>query len=621
MKKFFLLLLCGATVFATDIKAKATPKEVTVYSNGAQITSDVGVALPKGNSILRITGVSQYINQHTIQLSGLKDISILSIGYEIITYPKKTVSEKINAMQAEIAAKQRSMATLQYNIKGLEEEESILLLNKNLGSSQQAAALDKLLLHSKHYRERFPALKMEIFDTSRKIAAIDAEIKLMQVEYQKMMGDSNQTQGEIVVKLDNPGESSPLNLILKYTVSGAGWIPSYEIKAKNSKDALQFAYKAQVYQNTGEDWNDVKLVLSTGNPTVNNDKPTMDTHYLNFINPYNEYAKTPQARPQYVYNPTVKTVSGTVTDNSGMPIPGVNVVIKGTATGVQTDLDGRYTINIANGKELVYSFIGMADQSLPIYSNNMNVRLDDQSVLSEVVVVGYQRKNASDEDTEETIPEEETKFTASGDEKEAVMNTVIFRIKKNYTIPSLDTPSIIEIDNFTVPAEFEYFSAPVLSENVYLTAKLKDWNKYDLLPGEASIYTEGTYAGTTFINPYQTEEELVVSMGVDSGLVIERKQLNNMKDKSFMGGTRIVDRDYEITLRNNKTTDATVKIFDRIPVSQNKEIKVEKKTVDGGEYDEKKGIVTWTITANPKQSIKKQLGYQVKYPKNRKVNL
>eukprot|EP01137_Pigoraptor_chileana_P009828 Opistho-2@58658 len=244
----------------------------------------------------------------------------------------------------------------------------------------------------------------------------------------------------------------------------------------------------------------------------------------------------------------------------------------------------------------------------------------DQSVLNEVVVVGYGRSNKKI-DAEALPVMEESITTGSGDEKEVVLNTVIFKIKKNYSIPSLDTPSMIEIDNFTIPAEFEYFASPILNDNVFLTAKVKDWNKYDLLPGDASIYSEGSYSGTTFINPYQTEEELVISMGIDSNIIVERKQLNNLKDKSLFGTSRMVSRNYEITLRNNKPIDVTVKVYDRVPVSQNKEIKVETQTVDGAQYDEKTGILFWNIPIVPKQSVKKQLGYEVKYPKNRKVNL
>jgi hypothetical protein len=391
-----------------------------------------------------------------------------------------------------------------------------------------------------------------------------------------------------------------LNLTVKYIVSNAGWVPSYEIKAKNTQDALQFAYKAQVYQNTGEYWNDIKLTLSTGNPNFNNDKPKLESQYLNFVNPYAYNGNRDKESQNYVYNPMVKVVTGIVADGTG-PLPGVNIVLKGTNISTQTDFDGRYTIKVPNGKELVYSFVGFENKVLPIYSGNMNVILKDGVKLEEVVVQGYRATPSGIDSSEDIESKKEELINGSGDEKEIIMNTVTFKIKKNYTIPSLDTPSIIEIDNFTIPAEFEYYSAPLLSENVFLTAKVKDWNKYDLLPGDASIYTEGSYAGTTYINPYQTEEELVISMGVDSNLII--------------------DRNYEITVRNNKASDVVVKVFDRIPISQNKEIKVEKENIDGAEFEEKTGILFWQLSISPKQIVKKQLAYQVKYPKNKKTNL
>lgn len=365
MKIFTLLVLLSFSLFATDIKTKAKIKEVIVYTSGAQINSEVPTTIPKGTSIVRITDVSPFVNQNTIQLNGLKDISILSIGFEVATYPKKMLSDKIKNFEKEILIFQREIALQQNTIKGLEEEKSILNLNKNLGSTQQAAAMDKILLHSKHYRERIPVLEMEIYDINKKIILLAEDLKLKQLEYQKNLGDSNENKGEIILKFNNPNEAMTLNLGLKYLVSGAGWVPSYEIKAKNSKEGLDFSYKAQVYQTSGEDWNDIKLTLSTGNPSFNNDKPTVDTHYLNFINPTIYNATVYDKKINFIYNPMVKMVTGVVTDNSG-PIPGVNVMVQGTNIGTQTDFDGRYTIKIENGKELVYSFVGMNNTSLPI---------------------------------------------------------------------------------------------------------------------------------------------------------------------------------------------------------------------------------------------------------------
>ena len=84
-----------------------------------------------------------------------------------------------------------------------------------------------------------------------------------------------------------------------------------------------------------------------------------------------------------------KTISGTVSDASG-PLPGVNVIIKGTSTGTQSDFDGNYTISASIGDILVFSYVGMNSQEKKVgTSNKINVTLESSNLLEEVVVVGY----------------------------------------------------------------------------------------------------------------------------------------------------------------------------------------------------------------------------------------
>ncbi|SFC12349.1 TonB-dependent receptor [Zunongwangia sp. SCSIO 43204] len=86
-----------------------------------------------------------------------------------------------------------------------------------------------------------------------------------------------------------------------------------------------------------------------------------------------------------------QTVSGTVTDGS-MPIPGVNILVKGTSNGTTTDFDGNFTLNdVANDAVLVFSFVGFSQQEVPVNGRStINVTLsEDAAALSEVVVIGY----------------------------------------------------------------------------------------------------------------------------------------------------------------------------------------------------------------------------------------
>ncbi|MEO7976301.1 SusC/RagA family TonB-linked outer membrane protein [Flavobacterium sp.] len=82
-----------------------------------------------------------------------------------------------------------------------------------------------------------------------------------------------------------------------------------------------------------------------------------------------------------------RVVSGSVSDNSGMPLPGVSVLVKGTKTGTQTDFDGKFSIKAATSQVLVFSYIGMKTQEISASSSSLNVKLGDDSVELESVVV------------------------------------------------------------------------------------------------------------------------------------------------------------------------------------------------------------------------------------------
>ncbi|NDV43824.1 SusC/RagA family TonB-linked outer membrane protein [Flagellimonas sediminis] len=93
------------------------------------------------------------------------------------------------------------------------------------------------------------------------------------------------------------------------------------------------------------------------------------------------------------------TISGTVLDDQGQPLPGTNVVVKGTTTGIQTDFDGNFTLdNVPGDGILVFSYIGFTTQEVPVNNRTVmevNMRLDTQS-LDEVVVVGYGTQKKAD---------------------------------------------------------------------------------------------------------------------------------------------------------------------------------------------------------------------------------
>ncbi|TXE15640.1 DUF4139 domain-containing protein [Psychroserpens burtonensis] len=158
-------------------------------------------------------------------------------------------------------------------------------------------------------------------------------------------------------------------------------------------------------------------------------------------------------------------------------------------------------------------------------------------------------------------------FTSNGDFIEDGIANTRFEISKLHSIPTNDDVTVIEIENYEVPATYSSFAAPVLNENVFLTVEIKNWEQYNLLPAEANVYFEGSYSGKTNINPQSTNEKLTISLGVDPNVAVKRTQPKDYKKNAFIGSNKIISKQYEIELKNNKSSAIDLVLYDRIPIS------------------------------------------------------
>lgn len=644
-KLFTLFIFCTSIVFAnTTNPTPSSVKAITVFIDGAQVTRLATISLPIGTTEFSFTKLSPHIKENSIQISGLNNASILSINYAINHLSKLDKSETIENLQKEIEIINDAIRLEEDVMSGYEEELNIIKENRKLGNENQVVTLEKLKQFATYYRERITEINKNVHKSLKKKRDFNKQISDIKQQLAELNVDDKIQTGEIKVKL-NTNTSKQLNLIIKYNVNNAGWFPIYDLKAKNINKPIDLHYKAHVYQNTGISWDDVKLTLSTNDPNINNIKPDINPKYLNFVSRYSNY-KSKNATKNYnlKYNPFIKQISGIITDASGQPLPGAAVLIKGTSNGTATDFDGKFSLKAEGGKELEVSYVGFSSEIIPIHSSVINLSLNENvSVLDEVVVVGYGTKRKSNitstvtsikaESVENSlqgrvagvqvrgIKTKKENYTSNGDViNEGITNTN-FEIQKLSTVASDGNITVIEIDTYSVPASFSYFTAPVINENVFLTAKIGDWQQYNLLPGEVNIYFEDSYSGITHINPYATTDSLTISLGVDPNVAIKRKPINDFKKTTLIGNNRVLNKAYDIEIKNNKPTAIDIVIVDRIPVSQNKEIKVDDIETGTSEYDSKKGIMTWKTTISPNQSDNYKFSYSLKYPRYKNISL
>ncbi|WP_460218979.1 DUF4139 domain-containing protein [Psychroserpens sp. MEBiC05023] len=631
------LLLLSSLCHGNTINNEATTlKNVTVYLSGAQIERTANIKTTAGNTEFIFDKLSPNIQESSIQISGLDDASILSIKYGINFLVKQDVSETVKSIQNKIKDFQNLVEIENQTIAGYNEELYLITQNRNLGNSNEVVDLEKLKKFATYYRTRTTEIKTLIYKANNLKIDYNLEIVDLNKQLKELNVDERIQTGEIKIKL-NTEVATNLNLNIKYNVTGAGWFPIYDIKAEKIDTPLQLVYKAHIYQNTGNDWNDVNLTLSTSDPNTNNVKPEVNPKYLNFISAYSNYnSNRSTKRYKYKYNPLVKTISGIVTSASdGLPLPGVNVIVKGTSNGTQTDFDGHYSLNISDGQELAFSYVGNRTEELPIHSSVMNVALEeDIAALNEVVVQAYRTSSKPvspgfqnrvqqmiDEDFDDKPYIEPVEYTSNGDIIEEGITNTRFEINASYSIPNDGDVTVIEIETYKVPATYSYFAAPLLNENVFLTAKIKAWEQYNLLPAEANVYFEGSYSGKTNINPQSTSEELTISLGVDPNVVVKRTQPKDYKKNAFIGSNKIISKHYELELKNNKSVAIDLILLDRIPISQNKAIKIDDIDIGTADYNNKKGILKWKLNLSANDKVVYKFSYSVKFPKYKRVNL
>jgi TonB-linked SusC/RagA family outer membrane protein len=122
-----------------------------------------------------------------------------------------------------------------------------------------------------------------------------------------------------------------------------------------------------------------------------------------------------------------RTVSGVVSDNNGMPLPGVNVNVKGTKTGVSTDVDGKFAIKASSSQTLIFSYIGMNNQEVSAASTNLKVKMQSDAIQLEGVVVGavgIKKKSGAVTSSYSTVSNKDLKSASNPDAVRSLIGKV-----------------------------------------------------------------------------------------------------------------------------------------------------------------------------------------------------
>ncbi len=295
-----MLPIFGLAVEEEIIKSNIS--EVTVYAQGAQIFRKASYTVKPGITEVVIEGVSPNLDPKSLQVKATGNVIILDSKYSLY-YPKP---EEVNLeglplkVRQDIRLLEDSIENMNFDIREIQDEIDVLNATKSIlanngairgqGKVNDSIALLKQAME--YYTQKMMEINKKLLSLNRKKTDKNERLSAMSTRLQELrnyqsnnkLNEKNQGPTHRITITVSAKETSSGKLSISYLVSNAGWIPMYDLRSDMTTGKINLNYKAQVFQNTGVDWDDVRLNISTNNPYQNKTKPELHPWYVDFNN-------------------------------------------------------------------------------------------------------------------------------------------------------------------------------------------------------------------------------------------------------------------------------------------------------------------------------------------------
>ena len=612
-----------AFISANAQNVKTEIKTVTVYRNGAMVGREGTLNIPKGNTTLYLNDLSTELDPNTLRIGiDNKSVKILSVKHEIEIIDNENAKKQDVERDKRMEVLRDSLNYYNSQLSILASEEALINSNRNIGGQQNGVSAAELKAIADFYKKELGEIAIKKITVNKQIKRCKDELNKLTQEKQNSQKELQRKDSRVKLVLSSDAAVQNVPVSHNYLIFSANWEPFYEVRVDAVNKPLDLVYGARISQSSTEDWNGVKLTVSTGDPSVGNGAPDFDPMYLPPVGKRTSYKKwTP---------PVSKVVYGIVIDEESMPIPGANVIETGTTNGTITDQDGKFHLEMKDmSHTLTFSYIGyVEEQSEP--SENMQISMTPDIVgLDEVVVVGYgtqSREEAAPSPYAPIMIRGASSVSSKVKYSEPVKNIPLqldktqtsteFKIDVPYTVPSDGKQYDVSMLTYRVDADYRFCCLPRSSQDVFLMADLKDFSQYSLLKGNAYIYLDNAYQGECEIAPDFAADTFSITIGRDKDIAVNRQAVKEYTTKKIIGSTVKIVKCFEITVKNNKADAVSLELTDQYPLPKYSDIKVELTNKGGAEVDSEKGKLTWKLNLAPLEKKTLRFSYEVKYPKS-----
>jgi len=598
------LVLAGSAFGAEALETKGKLDSVTVYRGQALVTRVVAIPGPAGLREVVVGDLPERVEPGSLyaeagQEDGVEIRSVLyrerPVGQDVRADVRK-LDEQIRGVQDQLAANQTASQVAHEQSDYLSKLEQFTAPTANVEMSKGVLNAETLKTLTNYVFEQRKAIADQGLKLGLESRTLTEQLGTLQRQREQITAGSARTVREAVVFLNLKGGEAGAGagkMKLRYMVDQATWDPSYNIRA-DGKGKIMVEYNASIQQQSGEDWTDVSMTLSTATPAL--------------------VANAPSLLPLTV------ALASMQTGTKGVSYFEVQKEFYAKKQAIETERNNG-TVNFDGLEQAQGNRVGGNASNMA----NANGQLSGQQFAAKPQADLDKSLNdiAGEQQVAELLAhggkDEATKWTSKGDE----VISVTYDLAARTSLPSRADRQLIQVAALPMKSEAYKLAIPVLTHYVYNEASLVNDSKQVLLAGPVASYMAGQFVGHGEIPTVAIGEQFTVGFGIDSALRASRERMD--KGEVVQGGNRMLNYTYRLAVENFGAEPVDVRLMDRLPAAKDNLKETDLRvTFDSpglelskdAEYlrsERKKGILRWDVKVPGQATGEKAFSLEYKF--------
>jgi hypothetical protein len=580
----FLIVLLPLTTDAQRQPTTAPGKviAVTVYQGSALVARQVDVPQGSGLMELVVTPLPPQTIDSSLYSEGTDGMRVLSTRYRTRAV-KEDIREEVRAKELEIRTLQNEAEKLQKQIDVINQNMALLAKLENFTGATMQHLAEKGLLSaettialSKNIMETRSAKATELVQLQQSHRANGEAVAFAQRQLGELAAGSGKTERDAVIVIDKANNAAG-TIKLNYLVAGATWRPQYKLRAGGEREPVQVEYLAAIQQQSGEDWNDVNVVLSTAEPMLS-------------------------AAP-----PELVAMDVTISAATAGKLAGTGLILGADNLEQQKQLR-RQAISEFNRNDYRLGNAGI---------NTAGALQQTDEIFG---ASGPQQQVAQAPGSSASLS------VTNADTRQREGPSVTYHLKPKFSLPSRNDEQLLEVARLEMSPSYYYKAVPVLTAHVYRLANLTNSTEYVLLPGEATMYLGTDFVGRMQLPLVAIGEKFTAAFGADPQLQVTRELVR--KTRSMQGANQVHELTYRIRVASFKNALADVQVWDRLPRAEAEAVGVTlisatPSLVDDATYlrvERPQNLLRWDLKVEPGANGEKaatiEYSFKMEYDRN-----